>query len=166
MKEEDNKGSMSGLECTTVVVESITPIFQTSDLESSRDFYCLLGFTIESGSSSHAVLTYPCTPTTLLSAPLSSTIPASATTTRTTTPYSIKLVSGDPDRNGTIVLKLAGQTGIQSFRDALRERLNFGDADIHVEEIQSVGWFRHKFVVVSDRGERVVYEQDKPVYQS
>lgn len=127
----------------------LVPVWYVTHLVESRDLFELLGFEVESGSSTHAVMVLHAVGAIHLkqhqrhpNAHVDDDSPAA-------------LIAPQ-----SIILECLGKQGIDSYRQTL-----CGTMNCDVSEIARLGWGKKQFRVTTNDGHRIVFVQERIVFQ-
>lgn len=119
----------------------IVPHLPVTSIEVSRETFDKLGFTLDSGSAKHSIMS--------LSPALS---------------VQLNQSSASAQMPVTLSLEMAGKQGIEALRISLCEKMRGREA-VQVGEMQQVGWGKQKFIVTVEDGHQLAFTQEKQVYQ-
>lgn len=118
----------------------IIPHLPVSSLEKARDTFIALGFSFDSGSSKHSILSL--SPTLSIQLNQSSDIPKAV----------------------YLTIELSGKQGIDIYRQKLQSHLN-SSLNVTMGELEQVGWGKLRFSVTVEDGHTLHYTQEKQIYQ-
>lgn len=128
---------MSAAEISPFRIISHLPVLS---LEKARDTFIALGFSFDSGSSKHSILSL--SPTLSIQLNQSSDIPKAV----------------------YLTIELSGKQGIDIYRQKLQSHLN-SSLNVTMGELEQVGWGKLRFSVTVEDGHTLHYTQEKQIYQ-